>query len=73
MSWCKREMDTAHMGSLLSSTQGSPEQICSLCSRHTIPDDFAPRLAEYAHQGLRVLALAYRRLDADISMAEVRF
>uniref|UniRef100_A0ACB8EWZ2 Uncharacterized protein n=1 Tax=Sphaerodactylus townsendi TaxID=933632 RepID=A0ACB8EWZ2_9SAUR len=48
---------------LVAYMKGAPETVGSLCRRETVPDDFSAVLEKYTQQGLRVIALASRRLE----------
>ncbi|XP_077998098.1 polyamine-transporting ATPase 13A3-like isoform X2 [Glandiceps talaboti] len=52
--------------------KGAPEKVASLCDNATVPDDFYDVLHEYTHQGLRVLAIAFRNLPGDISYNDIK-
>uniref|UniRef100_A0A8D0G6A1 Cation-transporting ATPase 13A3 n=1 Tax=Sphenodon punctatus TaxID=8508 RepID=A0A8D0G6A1_SPHPU len=43
--------------------KGAPETVASLCRKDTIPGNFSSVLESYTQQGLRVIALAHRRLE----------
>lgn len=45
--------------------KGAPERLRPLCDPETVPDDFAAILQQYTRDGLRVLAVAGRRLQVD--------
>jgi len=45
--------------------KGAPEKVASLCRPETIPADFATNLQLYTKQGLRVIAAAYKSLNAN--------
>ncbi|XP_035227612.1 probable cation-transporting ATPase 13A3 [Stegodyphus dumicola] len=47
--------------------KGAPEKISSLCLSETVPETFPELLKDYALQGYRVIALAYRKLDPKLS------
>nr|XP_056719148.1 polyamine-transporting ATPase 13A3-like [Euleptes europaea] len=48
---------------LVAYMKGAPETVGSLCRKETVPDNFSVVLESYAQQGLRVIALASRRLE----------
>ncbi|XP_053115435.1 polyamine-transporting ATPase 13A3-like isoform X2 [Hemicordylus capensis] len=48
---------------LVAYMKGAPETVGSLCRKETVPDDFSAVLESYTRQGLRVIALASRRLE----------
>jgi len=52
--------------------KGAPEKIASLCDPQTIPENFNEVLHDYTHQGLRVLALAYRPLKVGLSYTRMQ-
>ncbi|XP_058876833.1 polyamine-transporting ATPase 13A3, partial [Acipenser ruthenus] len=43
--------------------KGAPETVSRLCKRETVPADFWEVLDGYTRQGLRVIAVAHRRLE----------
>uniref|UniRef100_A0A665X149 Uncharacterized protein n=1 Tax=Echeneis naucrates TaxID=173247 RepID=A0A665X149_ECHNA len=49
--------------SALAFIKGSPEMVASLCRADTVPLQFSSKLHNFSSEGLRVLALAYKRLD----------
>ncbi|KAM3822026.1 polyamine-transporting ATPase 13A3-like isoform 5-T6 [Vipera latastei] len=49
---------------LVAYMKGAPETVGSLCRKETIPDDFSSVLESYTRGGLRVIALASRRLES---------
>jgi hypothetical protein len=49
---------------VISFVKGSPEVIASLCDPSSLPRNYAATLAEYTHQGFRVLAAGARALSA---------
>lgn len=49
-------------GRLFAFVKGSPEALRPLCTPESIPPDFEKQTAAYAHQGYRVIALAFRDL-----------
>ncbi|XP_077866411.1 polyamine-transporting ATPase 13A3 [Saccoglossus kowalevskii] len=52
--------------------KGAPEKVAAHCDNLTVPDDFQEVLQEYTHQGLRVLAIAYRILDESITYSDAQ-
>ncbi|XP_075882628.1 polyamine-transporting ATPase 13A2 isoform X2 [Nelusetta ayraudi] len=53
-----------HGRSAFAFIKGSPEMVASLCQTETVPSQFAAKLSSFSRDGLRVLALAYKPLDA---------
>ncbi|XP_039180740.1 probable cation-transporting ATPase 13A3 isoform X1 [Crotalus tigris] len=49
---------------LVAYMKGAPETVGSLCRKETVPDDFSSVLESYTRGGLRVIALASRRLES---------
>ncbi|KAM6453284.1 polyamine-transporting ATPase 13A3-like isoform 2-T4 [Liasis olivaceus] len=49
---------------LVAYMKGAPETVGGLCRKETIPDDFSSTLESYTRGGLRVIALASRRLES---------
>ncbi|XP_015668636.1 probable cation-transporting ATPase 13A3 [Protobothrops mucrosquamatus] len=49
---------------LMAYMKGAPETVGSLCRKETVPDDFSSMLESYTRGGLRVIALASRRLES---------
>ncbi|KAI8804374.1 hypothetical protein BJ742DRAFT_825014 [Cladochytrium replicatum] len=47
--------------------KGAPEVMRSICVPESLPEDYDSLLRAYAHHGYRVLALAWRTLDANVS------
>ena len=45
--------------------KGSPEAIGALLQNNAKPADYSERAAVLSKQGMRVLALAYKKLDSD--------
>ncbi|XP_061510158.1 polyamine-transporting ATPase 13A3 isoform X1 [Anopheles gambiae] len=52
--------------------KGSPEMISSLCRPESIPEDFQSKLGFYAHQGYRIIAIAYKQLDKKLNYPKVQ-
>jgi magnesium-transporting ATPase (P-type) len=50
--------------------KGSPEAIGALLASGAKPNDYDIRAAKLAKQGMRVLALAYRRLTDDTQVCD---
>ncbi|XP_061113654.1 cation-transporting ATPase 13A2 isoform X2 [Conger conger] len=52
--------------------KGAPEMVASLCLRESVPAQFSETLRQFASEGFRVLALAYKPLDGqtDINTME---
>ncbi|XP_077171278.1 polyamine-transporting ATPase 13A3-like [Paroedura picta] len=48
---------------LVAYMKGAPETVGSLCRKETVPGNFSAVLESYTRRGLRVIALAYRRLE----------
>ncbi|KAJ1344961.1 hypothetical protein BSLG_000476 [Batrachochytrium salamandrivorans] len=44
--------------------KGAPEVMRSICIPTSLPDDFDEQLCEYTHHGYRVIACAWRKLEA---------
>ncbi|KAM8927889.1 polyamine-transporting ATPase 13A2 [Pelodytes ibericus] len=44
--------------------KGAPEMVASLCRSETVPQDFSAMLRQYTQDGYRVLAFAYKPLNA---------
>ncbi|XP_067658890.1 polyamine-transporting ATPase 13A3-like isoform X3 [Haliotis asinina] len=53
-------------------SKGAPEKIASLCNPDTVPENFQALLHSYTVQGLRVIALAYRPLEAKVNWHQVQ-
>lgn len=51
--------------------KGSPEAVQQLVSRQSLPPEFHEVLESYTHQGLRVLALARRRLSQNANDLDI--
>ncbi|XP_038642827.1 probable cation-transporting ATPase 13A3 [Scyliorhinus canicula] len=52
--------------------KGAPEMVASLCKKETVPENFSEVLEKYTHQGLRVIALAHRKLEAKLTWHRVQ-
>uniref|UniRef100_A0AAY4EH67 Cation-transporting ATPase n=1 Tax=Denticeps clupeoides TaxID=299321 RepID=A0AAY4EH67_9TELE len=52
--------------------KGAPEVVASLCTRQSVPDQFTGTLHDFASEGFRVLALAYKPLDGATDVSTVR-
>ncbi|XP_058466669.1 polyamine-transporting ATPase 13A3 [Malaya genurostris] len=52
--------------------KGSPEMINSLCKPASIPEDFTSKLGYYAHQGYRIIAIAYKSLDKKMNYSKIQ-
>ena len=53
------------------SCKGSPESMLDICQPETIPPDYLSVLAEYAHQGYRVIACAGKYVRS-LSLADAQ-
>ncbi|XP_036446790.1 cation-transporting ATPase 13A2 isoform X1 [Colossoma macropomum] len=51
--------------------KGSPEMVASYCVKESVPSQFTSTLREFASEGFRVLALAYRELDAQTDLSSI--
>ncbi|XP_029994499.1 cation-transporting ATPase 13A2-like isoform X2 [Sphaeramia orbicularis] len=51
--------------------KGSPEMVASLCRPETVPVHFSSTLGHFSADGLRVLALGYKPLDANTDFRSV--
>ncbi|XP_055521214.1 polyamine-transporting ATPase 13A3-like [Leucoraja erinacea] len=65
---------TSNLGQrrLVAFMKGAPETVAGLCKKETVPDDFSPVLEKFTRQGLRVIALARRKLEAKITWHKVQ-
>ncbi|XP_045143467.1 probable cation-transporting ATPase 13A4 [Echinops telfairi] len=52
-------------GDRLAFMKGAPEKVASFCQPETVPTSFISELQIYTTQGFRVIALAYKKLEAD--------
>nr|XP_060635789.1 polyamine-transporting ATPase 13A3-like [Anolis sagrei ordinatus] len=52
--------------------KGAPEVVGSLCRQETVPENFSAVLESYTQRGLRVLALARRRLESKFTWHKVQ-
>ncbi|XP_059498532.1 polyamine-transporting ATPase 13A3-like [Stegostoma tigrinum] len=52
--------------------KGAPETVASLCKKETVPENFAEVLEKYTRLGLRVIALAHRKLEAKLTWHKVQ-
>ncbi|KAL8188337.1 UNVERIFIED_CONTAM: hypothetical protein K2H54_065724, partial [Gekko kuhli] len=52
--------------------KGAPEVVAGLCRPETVPVDFERVLEEYTKQGLRVIAVAHRRLESRLTWHRVQ-
>ncbi|XP_078283854.1 polyamine-transporting ATPase 13A3-like [Rhinoraja longicauda] len=57
---------------LVAFMKGAPETVAGLCKKETVPEDFSPILEKFTRQGLRVIALACRKLEAKITWHKVQ-
>lgn len=51
-------------------TKGAPEKVHGMCLKESIPGDFSEKLAEYAAQGYRVIAVAYKPLPSRFKLLD---
>jgi predicted P-type ATPase len=58
--------------SMVAFTKGAPEKVSAMCHPQTLPNDFAARLSQYAAQGYRVIALAYKEMPARFKWREAQ-
>ncbi|XP_032872570.1 LOW QUALITY PROTEIN: probable cation-transporting ATPase 13A3, partial [Amblyraja radiata] len=65
---------TSNLGQrrLVAFMKGAPETVAGLCKKETVPEDFSPVLEKFTRQGLRVIALACRKLEAKITWHKVQ-
>ncbi|XP_060710432.1 polyamine-transporting ATPase 13A3-like [Hemiscyllium ocellatum] len=52
--------------------KGAPETVASLCKKETVPENFSEVLEKYTQQGLRVIAVAHRKLEAKLTWHKVQ-
>ncbi|XP_064408963.1 polyamine-transporting ATPase 13A3 isoform X2 [Latimeria chalumnae] len=52
--------------------KGAPEMVAALCKKDTVPGNFSEVLESYTRQGLRVIALAHRRLEQKYTWHKVQ-
>uniref|UniRef100_A0A803T0S5 Cation-transporting ATPase n=1 Tax=Anolis carolinensis TaxID=28377 RepID=A0A803T0S5_ANOCA len=52
--------------------KGAPEVVGSLCRQETVPENFSAVLESYTQRGLRVIALARRRLESKFTWHKVQ-
>uniref|UniRef100_A0A8D2LHB1 Cation-transporting ATPase n=1 Tax=Varanus komodoensis TaxID=61221 RepID=A0A8D2LHB1_VARKO len=57
---------------LVAYMKGAPETVGSLCRKETVPENFSAVLESHTRQGLRVLALACRRLEGRFTWHRVQ-
>ncbi|RZC41797.1 cation-transporting ATPase 13A3, partial [Asbolus verrucosus] len=69
MSVICRELNSQNM---IAFSKGAPEKISSMCHCHTVPSDFSTRLTQYAAQGYRVIALAYKEMSVKFKWKEAQ-
>ncbi|XP_058265478.1 cation-transporting ATPase 13A2 isoform X2 [Hemibagrus wyckioides] len=58
-------------GSAYSFLKGAPEMVASHCVNESVPSQFTNTLREFASEGFRVLALAYKELDAQTDLSSI--
>ncbi|KAF4078076.1 hypothetical protein AMELA_G00195310 [Ameiurus melas] len=58
-------------GSACCFLKGAPEMVASHCVKESIPSQFTNTLREFASEGFRVLALAYKELDAQTDLSSI--
>ncbi|KAJ8371004.1 hypothetical protein SKAU_G00110320 [Synaphobranchus kaupii] len=51
--------------------KGAPEMVASLCLRESVPPQFSETLRDFASEGFRVLALAYKPLDGQTDISTI--
>lgn len=61
-------VEVAGSGERLSLVKGAPERVAALCHPGTLPDDLGTRVATLARSGFRIVACAYRSLDAELPL-----
>ncbi|KAL1021114.1 hypothetical protein UPYG_G00009000 [Umbra pygmaea] len=52
--------------------KGAPEMLASLCLRESVPAQFSNTLHSFSSQGFRVLALAYKTLDGQTDLSNIK-
>ncbi|KAM9445089.1 polyamine-transporting ATPase 13A2 isoform 1-T1 [Clarias gariepinus] len=52
--------------------KGAPEMVASHCVKESVPSQFTNTLQEFASEGFRVLALAYKKLDAQTDLSSIK-
>ncbi|XP_069501032.1 polyamine-transporting ATPase 13A3-like isoform X2 [Ambystoma mexicanum] len=52
--------------------KGAPEMVAGLCKKETVPENFSEVLESYTRQGLRVIAVAHRRLEQKYTWHKVQ-
>ncbi|KAH0626031.1 hypothetical protein JD844_000730 [Phrynosoma platyrhinos] len=57
---------------LVAYMKGAPETVGSLCRKETVPENFSTVLESYTRRGLRVIALARRRLESKYTWHKVQ-
>ena len=50
--------------------KGSPEKIRELCTKDSLPSNFDEMLQTYTEDGFRVLAVAYKNFDSNMTYKE---
>ncbi|XP_061653528.1 polyamine-transporting ATPase 13A3-like isoform X1 [Phyllopteryx taeniolatus] len=69
MSVVARQLGQNHFDIYL---KGAPETVANLCKPHTVPQSFTETLETYTRQGFRVIALAHRQLQSELSLPEAQ-
>ncbi|GCC23178.1 hypothetical protein chiPu_0001571 [Chiloscyllium punctatum] len=69
MSVIVRVLGEKHMDTYL---KGAPEMVVKLCKAETVPPSFSDVLKNYTKQGLRVIALAHRKLGSKLTWHKVQ-
>ncbi|XP_008316832.1 polyamine-transporting ATPase 13A2 isoform X2 [Cynoglossus semilaevis] len=59
-------------GSAFAFIKGSPEMVASLCQVETVPAQFSSKLRVFSSEGLRVLALAYKPLEINTDLKNIK-
>ena len=52
--------------------KGSPEKIRELCTKESLPSNYDEILQIYTESGFRVLAVAYKNFDPDMTYMETQ-